>query len=67
MDMAGIAPMFGTYKEGEIDFLVNSRETYKNYGVEVKAGKSERKITVPIYLIGRVNFDYQWSDKEQME
>ena len=85
--MAGTSPMFGTYKEGEIDFLVNSRETYKNYGIEVKAGKSEgktaqqllrdgkveavyflkgdtyggvsdRKITVPIYLVGRVKFDY---------
>lgn len=85
--MAGTSPMFGTYKEGEIDFLVNSRETYKNYGIEVKAGKSEgktaqqllrdgkveavyflkgdtygglsdRKITVPIYLAGRVKFDY---------
>lgn len=86
--MAGTAPMFGTYKEGEIDFLINSRENYKNYGVEVKAGKSEgktaqqllkdekveavyflkgdtyggmadRKITVPIYLVGRVQFDYE--------
>lgn len=86
--MAGTAPMFGTYKEGEIDFFINSRENYKNYGVEVKAGKSKantaqqllkdekveavyflkgdtyggvayRKITVPIYLVGRVRFDYE--------
>ncbi|MEY8356747.1 DUF4143 domain-containing protein [Lachnospiraceae bacterium 54-53] len=86
--MAGTAPMFGTYKEGEIDFLINSRENYKNYGVEVKAGKSEgktaqqllkdekveavyflkedtyggmvdQKIAVPIYLVGRVQFDYE--------
>lgn len=92
--IAGTAPMFGTYKEGEIDFLVNSRENYVNYGVEVKAGKSEgktaslllkedkveavyflkgntyggiaeRKITVPIYLVGRVRFDYQRDDKNQ--
>lgn len=87
LKIAGTAPMFGTYKEGEIDFLVNSRENYKNYGVEVKAGKTEgktaqmllkdnkveavyflkgntyggiadRKITVPIYLVHRVRFDY---------
>lgn len=88
--MAGTAPMFGMYKEGEIDFLVNSRENYNNYGVEVKAGKSEgktaqqllkdgkveavyflkgdtyggmegRKLTIPIYLAGRVSFDYQYT------
>lgn len=90
--IAGTAPMFGTYKEGEIDFLVNSRENYGNYGVEVKAGKSEgktaglllkeqkveavyflkgntyggiaeRKITVPIYLAGRVQYDYLLDSK----
>lgn len=43
MDIAGAAPMFGVYKEGEIDFLVNSRLNYKNYGVEVKAGRCEAK------------------------
>jgi len=43
MEIAGSAPMFGIYKEGEIDFLVNSRLNYKNYGVEVKAGRSEAK------------------------
>ncbi len=85
--ISGTAPMFGRYKEGEIDFLVNSRENYKTYGIEVKAGKSEgktaqlllkdgkveavyflkgdtyggvsdRKITVPIYLVGRLRFDF---------
>lgn len=79
--------MFGLYKGGEIDFLVNSRENYKTYGVEVKFGKTEgktaqlllkdekveavyflkgdtyggiadRKITVPIYLVGRLQFDF---------
>ena len=86
--ISGTAPMFGLYKEGEIDFLINSRENYKTYGVEVKAGKSEgktaqlllrdqkveavyffkgdtyggisdKKITVPIYLAGRVRFDFK--------
>lgn len=90
--IAGFAPMFGTYKEGEIDFLVNNRDNYKNYAVEVKAGRAaaktaqqllkdnkveavyflkgdtyggieERKLTVPIYLIGRVAFDYQREQK----
>lgn len=87
MEIGGFAPMFGTYKEGEIDFLVNDREHYRTYGVEVKAGKSigktvqmllkdnkveaiyflkgdtyggkaERMITIPIYLMGRVKFDF---------
>ena len=79
--------MFGTYKEGEIDFLVNNRQNYKNYGVEVKAGRAvgrtaqqllkdgkveavyllkgdtyggitERMVTVSIYLVSRVSFDW---------
>ena len=87
MEIAGVAPMFGTYKEGEIDFLVNNRQNYKNYGVEVKAGRAvgrtaqqllkdgkveavyllkgdtyggitERMVTVPIYLVSRVSFDW---------
>jgi len=91
--MAGTAPMFGMYKEGETDFLINSRENYQNYEMEVKAGKSEaktaqqfikdekveavyfmkgdtyggiadRKITVPIYLVGRVRFDYEKGNEE---
>jgi len=87
MRIAGVAPMFGTYKEGEIDFLVRNIDNFKNYGVEVKAGKSagktaqhllrdnkveavyflkgdtyggstDRMITIPIYLVHRVQFDY---------
>ncbi len=85
--LAGMYPLFGTYKNGEIDFLVSSLTTEKDYGVEVKAGKSEgktaqqllqngrveavyflkgdtyggkarRMITVPIYLAGRVSYDF---------
>lgn len=80
-------PMFGTYKNGEIDFFVRSREHDENYGVEIKAGRSAGKtahqllqdgkveaayflkgdsyggiegriLTVPIYLVERVSFDY---------
>ncbi len=85
--IAGAAPMFGLYKDGEIDFILNNRKNYKNYGIEVKAGravgktaqqllqdrkveavyflkgdtyggKSGRMITIPIYLVGRVKFDF---------
>lgn len=87
LEISGMAPMFGTYKTGEIDFLVNNTQNEKIYAVEVKAGKSagktaqmllkdgrveavyflkgdtyggvaERMVTVPIYLAGRVKFDY---------
>lgn len=87
LQLAGTAPTFGTYKGGEIDFLINNRRNYKSYGIEVKAGKTAGKtaklliadhkveavyflkgdtyggveqnmITVPIYLLGRVNFDW---------
>ena len=87
VEISGMAPMFGTYKTGEIDFLVNNTQNEKIYAVEVKAGKSagktaqmllkdgrveavyflkgdtyggvaERMVTVPIYLAGRVKFDY---------
>ena len=87
MEIGGTSPVFGTYKDGEIDFLVSSLQSEYDYGVEVKAGRSEaktakkllddgkveavyflkgdtyggiegRKITVPIYLTGRVRFDY---------
>lgn len=86
-EIAGVSPLFGTYKTGEIDFRVSNTANDKDYGVEVKAGndtgktaqlllqdgKAEaiyflkgdtyggvagRKITVPIYLVGRVPFDY---------
>lgn len=32
-------PMFGTYKNGEIDFFVRTIGNDKNYGVEVKTGR----------------------------
>lgn len=41
--IAGISPLFGVYKEGEIDFFVNNRENYKNFGIEVKAGNTSEK------------------------
>ena len=42
-EIAGLSPLFGVYKGGEIDFFVNNRENYKNFGIEVKAGNTSRK------------------------
>ncbi len=93
-EITGMAPMFRTYKDGEIDFLIKRWENDNSYGVEVKDGKSEietaqqllkdekveaiyflkgdtyggmadRKITVPIYLVGRVRLDYERGNEEK--
>ena len=86
--------MFGTYMDGEIDFIIKHWKNDNSYGVEVEAEKSEtdtvqqllkdekveavyflkgdtyggmavRKITVPIYLVGRVRFDYERENEEK--
>ena len=93
-EITGIAPMFGTYMDGEIDFIIKHWKNDNSYGVEVEAEKSEtdtvqqllkdekveavyflkgdtyggmavRKITVPIYLVGRVRFDYERENEEK--
>lgn len=84
-EIAGLTPLFALYKDGELDFFVNSRKDYQNYGIEVKAGRAAgktadrmladgkiqylyllkgetyggvegKKMTVPIYLAGRISF-----------
>lgn len=86
MEIAGTTPWYALYKDGEIDFFVNSRLDYCNYGIEVKAGRAasktatqllqdgkvkylyllkgdtyggveEKKYTVPIYLVDRIQFN----------
>lgn len=42
-EVAGFDPMFGTYKDGEIDFFVSNTSNDKDYGVEVKTGKPRSK------------------------
>lgn len=60
--IAGAEPLFSLYKEGEVDFFVNSRLDYCNYAVEVKSGKtagrtanlmlSDKKVDFIIFLKG---------------
>lgn len=40
LEIAGMMPLYALYKDGELDFFVNSRRDYKNYGIEVKAGRT---------------------------
>ena len=37
--IGGACPVFGTYKDGEIDFLIFNQKTSNLYGVEVKVGR----------------------------
>lgn len=56
--IAGNNPMFATYKGGELDFFVNSRIDYQNYGVEVKAGKNQGKTADQMLRDGKVSYIY---------
>lgn len=52
-EITGIAPMFGTYKEEEIDFLIKRWENDNSYVVEVKEGKSETDTTQQLLKMKR--------------
>lgn len=58
MQIAGVTPNFGTYKEGEIDFFVVSRLDDKVYGIEVKAGKSIGKTANLLLQDKKVDYLY---------
>ncbi len=57
-EVAGFDPMFGTYKDGEIDFFVSNTSNDKDYGVEVKAGKSKGKTAAALLNDGKVEAVY---------
>jgi len=40
MELSGMSPMLGTYKTGEIDFLIGNIVNDKTYDIEVKTGKA---------------------------
>lgn len=56
--IAGAEPLFGIYKEGEIDFFVNSRVDYCNYAVEVKSGNNKGRTATQLLKDGKVSFIY---------
>ena len=58
MVIAGNTPMFASYKNGELDFFVNSRTDFMNYAVEVKAGKNQGKTAVQMLRDGKVSYIY---------
>ena len=56
--IAGTAPLYALYKNGELDFFVNSRKNYMNYGIEVKAGRSAGKTADKMLEDGKIQFLY---------
>lgn len=58
MEIAGTTPWYALYKGGELDFFVNSRGDYCNYGVEVKAGRAVGKTANQMLQDGKVKYLY---------
>ncbi len=56
--IAGTAPLYALYKNGELDFFVNSRKNYMNYGIEVKAGRSAGRTADKMLEDGKIQFLY---------
>lgn len=53
LDIAETTPLYALYKGGELDFFVNSRQDYQNYGIEVKAGHAAGKKQAGCWRTGR--------------
>lgn len=58
MEIAGTTPWYALYKDGELDFFVNSRRDYCNYGVEVKAGRAAGKTANQMLQDGKIKYLY---------
>ena len=58
--IAGTVPWFAVYQQtgGELDFYVRSLLDYKNYGLEVKAGKSAGNTASTLLEAGLLDFLY---------
>lgn len=58
MRIAGTMPWYALYKDGELDFFVNSRTDYCNYGIEVKAGRAVGKTANQMLQDGKIKYLY---------
>lgn len=58
--IAGDAPWFAVYRAtgGELDFYVRSLLDYKNYGLEVKAGRNTGKTVSRLLVDGKLDYVY---------
>lgn len=58
MEIAGTTPWYALYKDGELDFFVNSRSDYTNYGIEVKAGRAVGRTANQMLQDGKIKYLY---------
>lgn len=58
LEIAGMTPLYALYKDSELDFFVNSRRNYKNYGIEVKAGRAMGKTAGQMLADGKIQYLY---------
>lgn len=58
LEIAGTTPLYALYKGGELDFFVNSRQDYQNYGIEVKAGHAAGKTAGRMLEDGKISCLY---------
>lgn len=58
MEIAGTTPWYALYKDGELDFFVNSREDYCNYGIEVKSGRAVGRTANQMLQDGKIKYLY---------
>ncbi len=58
LEIAGVTPLYALYKDGELDFFVNSRQDYINYGIEVKAGRAIGKTASQMLEDGKIQYLY---------
>ena len=57
-EIAGSTPLYALYKNGALDFMVNSRKDYRNYGIEVKAGRAVGKTGNLMLEDGKIEYLY---------
>lgn len=57
-EIAGATPLYALYKNGELDFIVNSRKDYQNYGIEAKAGRATGKTANLMLEDGKIQYLY---------
>ena len=58
MEIAGTTPWYALYKDGELDFFVNSRLNYCNYGIEVKSGRAIGRTANQMLKDGKIQYLY---------
>lgn len=53
LEIAGMTPLYALYKDGELDFFVNSRRDYKNYAAfgNERTKETPYMAEAPVFLL----------------